>query len=481
MHPLPHHPRPRLLGLCLVLSGLIGLIGLIGLMTPPLAAQHWPAFRGDNADGTADGAKPPLHWNADKGENLLWKTPIPGIAHSSPIVWGDKVFVTTAVNTAGESDLKVGLYGDVKPAEDTTLHEWSLYALDLKSGKVLWHQVALKGVPKVKRHPKASHANSTPVTDGQHVVAILGSDTLFAYSIEGELQWQVDLGTLDAGWFYDPTYQWGHASSPILYKDRVLVQVDRQKNSYLAAYRLTDGKELWRTERDTIPSWATPTLIEDKTEAGSRTLLVASGTPTIGGYDVETGKELWTLGPMSEIAVGTPVVRQDVVYVTGGYSPVRPIYAVKAGARGKISLEEKTEDPNLAWAVKTGGTYMPTPIVYGDYLYTLANNGVLACFNATTGEEIYRQRVAGGGVGYSGSPVAADGHLYLPTEDGDIHVVKAGPEYALVGTNTVGEVIMTTPAIVPGTFLVRGKGHLFAFGETAVAAPEEEAPAPLTP
>ena len=450
------YPTPRIRTFCLI-------FGLF-LAASPLIAQNWPAFRGDNAAGTADGAQPPTTWNVAEGKNLLWKTAIPGIAHSSPIVWGDRVYVTTAVNTAGESDLKVGLYGDVKPAEDTTPHEWYLYALDLKTGAIVWQKMALKAVPQVKRHPKASHANSTPVTDGKHVVAILGSDSLFCYSADGELLWQTNLGVLDAGWFYDPTYQWGHASSPILYKDRVLVQVDRQKDSYLAAFRLSDGKPLWRTKRpEHIPSWATPSLIEYKTEQGSRTLLVASGTPTIGGYDVETGEEVWTLGPMSEIAVGTPVTRGDVVYVTGGYPPVRPIYAVKAGAKGHISLAETTEDPNLAWALKTGGTYMPTPIIYGDYLYTLASNGVLACLNAATGEEIYRERVAGGGVGYSGSPVAADGYLYLPTEDGDVHVVKAGPKYELVATNPVGEVIMTTPAIAPGTFLVRAKHHLFAF------------------
>jgi hypothetical protein len=433
---------------------------------PAVADRHWPSFRGPNAAGTARG-NPPVRWDVEEGENLLWKTAIPGRGHSSPVVWGDRIFLTTAVASKDEGEFRSGLYGDVDAVPIDSEYSWRLLAVDAGSGEVVWEREAHRGVPRSAHHMKATQANPTPVTDGRHLVVMMGSEGLYAYDLEGELLWKKDLGPLDVGWFYDPSIQWGHASSPILYGDTVIVQVDRHGDPFLAAYALEDGREVWRTERDNMPSWGTPTLVP----VGDRHELVTNGTPKIRGYDPETGEELWSLGPNSEIAVGTPVVGHGLVYVTGGYPPVRPVYAVRPGGRGELGAGPDGDgeaSEQLVWHHDTGGTYMPTPLVYGDHFYTLANNGILTCYDALTGERIYRQRVAGrGGVAFSASPVAARGRLYLASEDGDVYVVRAGADFELLATPTVGEVVLATPAIAGDVLYLRSLGHLYAFGAPA--------------
>jgi hypothetical protein len=423
------------------------------------AARPWPAFRGDNAAGQADGQGALVQWDVEKNQNIRWKTPIPGISNASPIIWADRVFVVTAISSAGDKTFRVGQYGDVTPVNDLSEHTWKIYSLDKASGKILWERTAYTGLPKVKRHTKASQANSTPVTDGKRVVAVFGSiGLLAAWDIDGKPLWTKDVGVLDSGWFFDPEYQWGHSSSPIIYRDTVIVQADRQKNSFLAAYDLSTGKEVWRTERDEIPTWGTPTLFR----ADGRDQLVTNGTK-VRGYDPATGKLLWTLGPNSEVTVGTPVVGDGLVFVTGGYPPVRPIYAVKPTATGEITLtKDKMTNDALAWS-NTEGTYIPTPIVYQDILYTCGNGGVLTAYDARTGERIYRSRVGGGG-SFSSSPIAADGRLYIANEDGDVFVIRAGRTYEELAKNPMKEIIMSTPAISDGVFVIRTLGHVYGVG-----------------
>jgi outer membrane protein assembly factor BamB len=311
---------------------------------------------------------------------------------------------------------------------------------------------------------KATHANSTPATDGEHVVALFGSAGLYCYGVDGELMWKQDLGVLDAGWFYDPSYQWEYGASPILYKNLVIVQADVQKGSFIAAYDLADGRQVWRTERDEIPSWATPSVFE----SGKRPELVTNATRQVRGYDPATGKELWRLAGNSEIVTPTPIAAHGLAYVTSGYAPIQPIYAIRLGAAsGDITLPEGKEASDaIAWRKMRGGPYMPTPIVVGDHLYTCSNNGILTAYDAKTGAQVYRERIAGTkSVAFTASPVAAGGNLYFPSEDGEVYVVKAGPKFELLATNPMGEVLMATPAIVDGTILVRGRHHLFAIGE----------------
>ena len=432
------------------------------LLSVSSKAQNWPQFRGPSATGVLEGQMTPTVWDAAKSQNVRWKTTIPGLSHASPVVWGDKVFVVTAVSSNPKEETRFGLFGDVDPVKEDAKQAWKIYALDKRSGKILWERTAYEGLPKVKRHPKSSHAASTPVTNGKYLVVLFGSEGLYAYDFNGKLLWKQDLGVLDSGWFYDPDYQWEHGSSPIIYKNLIIVQADIQKDSFIAAYDLKTGKPVWKTKREEISSWGTPTVYEGKLRAE----LITNGSRAIRGYDPLTGKELWTLSQNSEITTPTPFVANDLIFVTSGYRPIQPIYAIRPGATGDISLKNgKESNEFIAWSKTRGGPYMPTPLVYGDLLYTLSNQGVIAAYNTKTGERIYQERLAGKGGAFTASPVASNGKIYLSSEDGDVFVVKAGPKYELLATNPVGEVMMATPAISDGLVIVRGINHLFAVGE----------------
>lgn len=427
----------------------------------PAGPRNWPAFRGDAGEGNGDGQRAVTEWDVATGKNIKWKTPIPGIANSSPIVWGNRVFVTTAVS-ASDKTFRTGLYGDVAPLNDLSEHEWKMYALDKATGKVLWERSVYKGAPKTKRHPKATQANSTPVTNGSQVVALFGSiGQLVAWDVDGRERWRVDLGVLDSGWFLDPGVQWGHSSSPIIYGNSVIVQADIQKGSYLAAWDIATGKPLWKSVRDEIPSWGTPAIVRNP---NGRDEIVTNGT-RIYGYDAATGRQLWTLGPNSELTVGTPVTGHGLVYVTGGYPPVRPIYAVRPGATGDLSLPKGAESSAaIAWSNMTEGTYIPTPIVYGGYLITFNINGIVTAYNAETGARAFRGRVGTGGA-FAASPIAADGRLYIASEDGEVFVVTVGPGLEQVAKNDMKEVIMATPAISDGLIVIRTMGNVYGIGQ----------------
>lgn len=312
----------------------------------------------------------------------------------------------------------------------------------------------------MKRHLKSSQANSTPATDGRRVVVLFATGGLYAFDFDGRLLWKRDLGLLDGGWFYDHSYQWGFGSSPVIHGGRVIVQPDVQKGSFLAAFDLADGREAWRTPREEIPTWGTPTVV--RAESGEE--VVTNGT-TVRGYDARTGALLWSLKPNSEVMVATPVTGEALVFVTAGYPPVRPLYAIRPGSRGDLTLREgQNKSAAIAWSSSTEGTYIPTPLVYRGHLYTLHNNGLLFCYDARCGEQAYRARV-GPGTSFSASTVAADGRLYLTSEEGDVYVVKADPRYALLATNCIGEVILATPAISEGQLLFRTLKQVVAVGE----------------
>ena len=432
--------------------------GVAVFSTVALSAQHWPAFRGANAGGVADGTPTAVTWNVSTGQNVAWKAPVPGIAVSSPIVWGDRVFVSTAISSDPSQSIRTGLYGDVEPVNDSSKHTWRLMALDKKSGKVLWDQVAYEGVPKTKRHPKSSQASATPVTDGRHVIVSFGSQGLYGYDVDGKLLWKKDLGTLNAGWFFDPDYEWGIGSSPIIYKNLVIVQCDIQRNSFIAAFDTDSGKEMWRTSREEIPSWSTPTIFE----ANGKAELITQATTFTRGYDPMTGAELWKYSGNSEIAIPTPVVGPGVVVITNGYRGGQPIFAIKPGATGDITLAKDTTTSNfVSWSTTRGGPYIPTPVIYRDQLYVLLNNGVLASYKIATGEQIYQKRIGDGG-SFSASPVVGDGKIYCSSEDGDIYVIGAGPEYKEMAKNSIGEVLIATPAISDGLLIFRGLHNVYA-------------------
>jgi outer membrane protein assembly factor BamB len=283
---------------------------------------------------------------------------------------------------------------------------------------------------------------------------------LFCYDLSGHLLWRQDLGVLDVGQFNDPELQWGAGSSPVIHRGLVIVQCDRPKDGFLAAYHIGTGRLAWRTPRDEPPSWSTPGVVE---HAG-RAELIANGGSAIRGYDPMSGKELWRLTPSSQSVVPTPFTADGLIFVASAYGPIQPLYAIVPGASGDISVDaDHGANAHLAWGTKKGGTFIPTPIAYGGYLYVCANRGLLTAYEARTGREVYKQRL-GGKDGYTASPVAADGRLYLTGEDGDVRVVKAGPVFELLSINPVGEACLATPAISDGMFFVRSQSAVFAFG-----------------
>jgi outer membrane protein assembly factor BamB len=436
-------------------------------MTPLVAAlllavaTQWPQFRGPSASGRGDGANLPDTWSAADGKGIAWKTAIPGLAHSSPIVWGDRVFVTTAISSRKDATFKPGLYGEGTASEDVTSQKWQLMAVDRRTGKILWTRTAYEGVPKEKRHIKATYANATPATDGKTVVAFFGSQGLYAYDLDGNLKWKRDLGRLNVGAYDAPDYEWGPASSPILYKDLVIVQADQQKDSFVMALRLADGSTAWTASRDELPSWATPTVYT----AGDAPELVTNAPKFIRGYDPMTGRELWRLGRSSNITAPTPIFEKDRIVVMSGRRPNAPVFVVKPGARGDITLPEgATSGGPVLWTRVGGGAYMPTPVIHEGRLYVLKNQGILVCRSLETGEQLYEERLPGVTSGFSASPVIADGKLYLSSEDGDVFVVRAGPKFELLATNPMGQALMATPAIGGGLLIVRGERDLFAVG-----------------
>jgi len=423
--------------------------------------DNWPSFRGRHASGIAEGQNLPDHWNGEQGVNIKWKTKIPGLAHSSPVVWANRIFVTTAISSRGEATFRHGLYGDGDASGDRSAHQWKVYALDKTSGKILWEKTAYEGVPREKRHIKATYANSTPATDGRYVIAFFGSQGLYAFDMNGRLIWKKDLGVLNAGAYDVPDYEWGTASSPIIYQDLVIVQCDTQNESFLLAVDIKTGKTVWKTTREELPSWGTPTIYPGK----DRVELVTNASNFIRSYDPATGQELWRLGGSSKITAPTPIFSGDLIVVASGRRPEAPIFVIRAGAVGDITLRnEQTSSQHIAWSKQKRGSYMPTPLIYGDHLYVLANQGIFDCYDLKSGEEIYRERIPHQGGGFSASPVAADGKVYLPSEDGQVFVVKTGPKFELLATNPMGELLMATPAISAGMMFVRTQHHLFAIG-----------------
>ncbi len=427
------------------------------------AKGSWPSFRGRLASGIADGQILPDRWDVTAGENILWRVQVPGLAHSSPVVWGDRLFVTTAISSDPKAGFRKGLFGDGDASTDRSRHRFVVMAIDKRTGKTLWERVAAEGEPLNKRHVKNTYASATPATDGRMVVAWFGSQGVFAYDVNGTLRWKVDLGRLDLGAYDIPSVEWGPASSPIIWNGLVILQVDTQADSFLLALKLETGETVWKTDRDELPSWSTPTVVD--TSGGP--VLLTNAPNFIRGYDPRTGKELWRLGGSSKITAPTPFTADDLLRHrerprTGEADLRRP---ARNEGRPDAARQGRPSSDAVVWSRTGRGSYMPTPLAYGGLLYVLANNGVFDAYRLKTGDEVYRQRLPVIGSGYSASPVAADGKLYLSSEDGDMLVVAAGPEFKLLATNAMGESLMATPALSDGVMYVRSStGSLFAIG-----------------
>lgn len=439
------------------------LLLLFATLSAHAADANWPMFRGQQAQGVASG-NIAQSWNADTSDgpdrNIRWKTPIPGLSHSSPIVWGNHLYVATAISSAGEAPLKVGLYGAGDPAADDAEQQWVIYCLDKRSGKIVWQRVAVKAKPRTRRHTKATHANTTLATDGKRIVAFFGSEGLHVFDMNGKPQWHKDLGTFDIGpQGYD--LQWGNASSPVLHNDTIVLQCDQKKGSFLVAFSASDGRELFRTPRDGVSnhSWATPAVIT----AANRTQIVCNGWPFIAGYDFATGKELWRLKSGGDIPVPTPVLAQNLIFVTNAHGGPAPLYAIRPDATGDISLAgEARTSKGIAWSEPRNGAYMQTPLILDGILYSCSDRGVLKAYDAQTGQLHYTQRIGAGTIGFSASPVAAGGKILITSEEGEVYVIKPGRTYELLATNKLGEIAMASPAISDGVIYFRSRSHIVA-------------------
>ena len=438
----------------------------VRLPPAPNAETNWPSYRGTRGGGLAEGFSTPERWNITNGENIRWKTPLPGLGLSSPCIWGNRLYVTTAV-AAGDQSLKIGLYGDIGAAADAGEQQWRVLCLDKESGKLIWDRTASSGRPKIKRHTKSSHANATVATDGRHVVAHFGSEGLYCYDAGGALLWKKNFGVLDSGYFAVPSAQWGYGSSPVIHEGKLILQCDVQTNSFVAAYDLRDGRELWRTARAEVPTWCTPTVAE----WNGRTQIICNGYHVHAGYDFGSGRELWRLGGGGDIPVPTPVIGQGLAYLCSAHGRLSPLYAVRLSAEGDITLRENAlTNAHIAWSVPRGGSYLQTPVLVGDELYLCNDLGLLSCYNARTGERHYQERLSTGGNSFTASPIAADGKIYCTAENGRVYVAALGQRFELLAKNELAEICLATPAISAGTIYFRTQGHLIAITEKPAAA-----------
>lgn len=434
---------------------------ILGAAVLNAAAQNnWPQFRGEQSLGISTNPNLPTTWSTNL--NVAWKTTVPGYGWSSPIVWGDKIFLTSVVRDGEVEPPKKGLYfGGERKTPTTNTQHWLVYAFAWDTGKKLWEREVHAAVPATSVHLKNTYASETPVTDGERVYAYFGNVGLFCLDLAGKEVWSKKLGQ------FKTRYGWGTAASPVLHGDRIIVVNDNDEGSFLAAFNRQTGAQLWRVDRDEKSNWATPFVWANE----QRTELITPGTKRVRSYDLE-GKLLWEFGGMSSIVIPTPFASSGLLYVCSGYvgDKTRPVFAIRPGASGDISLKDgETNNQFIAWYEKTAAPYNPSPLLYGDYFYVLFDFGFLSCRAAVTGREVYdKQRInLDGTSAFTSSPWAYDNKIFCLSEDGDTFVFQAGPEYRLIGKNSLGEMCMATPAIARDSLIIRTTGNLYRIKNAA--------------
>ena len=423
--------------------------------------RQWSHFRGHMSTGVLDHADLPKTWDVKGGENILWNIEVPGLGMSSPVIWGDKLFITTAISSKDKKGLKEGIYGDIGSVNDDSEHEWKVYCLNKKTGEMMWEKLAFKGIPEQKRHPKSSHANCSVATDGKFVVAWFGSEGLYCYNMEGNELWDMDFGVLKSTFFRVETAEWEFASSPVIYDDKVIIQCDVMENSFIATYDVKTGKELWKQEREEYPGWCTPNIYESK----GRKIIAVNGYKHRGGYDLETGEEIWRMSGGGDIQIPTPIMGDDLIYFNSAHGRVSPIFAISKDAEGDLTIDQdRPSNDHVKWFVPRGGSYMQTMVLFDGLLYNLKWNGQLDCYDAVTGEEIYKEKL-GKAKSFTASPVIADGILYAVGDKGEVFSVKCGKEFEIVAENNLDEICMVTPAITDGIIYFRTQERLIAVSD----------------
>lgn len=422
-------------------------LGIMLLSFSSLAtAQEWPQFRGPDASGVvADNEQLPESWS--RTDNVAWRTEIPGLGWSSPIVTNGLIVFTTVVSDGDVEFPEGGWYGGGERDIPADTHHWLIYALDLDTGEPRWTTEVHSGAPQSSHHVKNTFASESPVTDGERLYVMFGNLGIYALDFNGTVLWSRELGTSAT------RNGWGTAGSPVVHDGRLYVVVDTDDQSYIAALSGETGAEVWRTERDEGSNWSTPYIWEH----AQQTEIVTLGTDKVRSYNLD-GELLWELSGMSSIVIPTPITAHGMLYIESGYIAdfFRPVYAIRPGASGDISLQEGvSSNEYVAWSLEQGGSYHPSPLVYGDYYYTLLDRGLMTCHDARTGEEIYgRQRITVG-EGFTSSPWAYNGKIFALSESGTTYVIEAGREFRIIGENELDEFTMATPAILNDSLIIR--------------------------
>ena len=462
----------RHIGLPAVLTVILGT----GLLPIPAAAQDWPSWHGPSDTGMGRGDAP-LHWSDSEG--VTWRTAIPGRGHSSPVVWGDQIFVTTAVPVASElasapettappagrtSNRRGGGHptGAGRPGRRSrggaswhggsgpqSAHRFVLLSIDRTTGEVLWERTAVEATPHEGFHPQyGSFASNSPVTDGEHVYASFGSRGLYCYGLDGTLIWTKDLGRMSK------FLQFGEGTPLVLHGDRLIVKFDHEGDSFVVALDTATGEERWRVDRDEITSWSPPLVVEHD----GRTEVVVAATQRVRSYDFDTGELLWDATGLGRNQIPAPVHQGDLVYVMSGF--IAPnLMAIRLGGRGDL-----TGSDAIVWQNKQANAYTPSPVLFDNQLYVLTDGGVLTNFDAETGAVHYRERLPGPS-NFKASPIGVNGKLYLSSEEGQVFVVKMGPDFELLATNTLDDAaFIATPALAGGEIILRSRDSLYSIG-----------------
>lgn len=423
--------------------------------------RQWPSYRGFYACGYLDKANLPDSFDMESSYNVKWKKQIPGLGLSCPVIWNDRVFITTAIGEDDDEGYRTGMYGDIAPVEDESVHTWKLYCIERNTGDIIWEKDMHEGVPAVKRHPKSSHANTTVATDGEHIVVFLGSEGLYCYDYDGNLRWDRDFGLIMAAWHVVESGEWEFSSSPVIFKDRVIIQADARNQAFVAVLDLNNGETIWKKERDEIPGWSTPNIYFDD----NKPRVVLNGYKHRGAYDLETGEEIWKMSGGGDIPVPTPIVWKDLIFFNSAHGRHAPLMAVHNTIKGTLEYPEREENPGegFAWFYDRAASYMSSVLVYDSLLYRLRWNGNLAVYDARSGEEFYNQTIRP--TSFIASPVASDGRLYLISEEGELYIVKAGKEYELLKKIPLGGVSLVTPGITEGMIIFRTIDELIAVSD----------------
>jgi outer membrane protein assembly factor BamB len=455
--------------MCLMLQGLC-LTLFVGSALFASAARaddtpNWPQFRGAKSLGIPDSDPKNLPDTWSTTDNVLWKTDLPGRGWSSPIVWGNKVFLTAVINVGESEAPKKGLYfGGDRPKPPETPHQWKVFCLDLNTGSILWDKLVHEGPPEGSIHLKNSFASETPVTDGRRVYAYFGNLGMFCFDLDGREIWSQK-------WTPHKTrLGWGTAASPVLYKDRLYIVNDNEEESYLACLDAATGDQVWRVERDEKSNWATPFIWENDL----RIEIITPGTKKVRSYDLN-GNLLYEFGGMSSITIAVPYAKDGLLYVSSGYvmDKKKPLLAIKPGASGDISLaDDQTSNEYIVWCQKDGAPYNPTSIIYKGLLYVLMDRGFVSCFDALTGEMNYDKQRLPEGKAFTSSPWAYNDEIFCANEDGKTFVIKAGREFEILRTNDLAEddMCMATPAIVGDKVLLRTAARLYCLKKGAKLA-----------